>query len=53
MIRWYGRHGGGLRMESRERSCIETFENLTFFVIPAQAGIQKVLKGLDSCSRAL
>jgi len=29
----------------------ETFEKYPHFVIPAKAGIQKVLKGLDSCFR--
>jgi len=29
----------------------ETFEKYPYFVIPAKAGIQKVLKGMDSCFR--
>jgi len=29
----------------------ESFEKYPLFVIPAKAGIQKVLKGLDSCFR--
>jgi hypothetical protein len=42
------REGDFNKQAAQEKSRIETFEKCPYFVIPAKAGIQKILKRLDS-----